>query len=600
MKFQKLSSFLSANIYDIFVVIVLTIFAAISFSLILSESVTGDEYAHIPAAYGYTVQHDFTLNPEHPPLAKLISGTGFVGSHFTYPTDLMHQNIKTADLQWKAGFAFLYYTPGNNPDAILFRTRTPILLASVIGLLFCYILLAKVSGKKVAALATFFTAFSPTVIAHGHLVTNDVLMMTTSTIAVLCFIRFLQNRTWLTGSLAALTMAIAEISKFSAFLLFFFYVLVTILYYLTHNRKSGFIKSIKYSVKVLWPVYLLVIILVYLVYSFEVFGLSHAAQDQWIINTNGEASTHMGTRVLLDINQFPPAAPMVRYVNGFVSSLVRVADGHGANLFGKDYVKGTPIYFPVVSLLKTPTPMILIWMMIFGYALSRISQVKLSLSTYYQLLLNLIRKNPVPTFGALFVAIYFLSAIVSTLDIGIRHLMPIFTWMSYLTALWIIHVLAKLKYKDFLLGKFIAGILIASYGFIALAVFPNYLSYTTEIAGGSANSYRYYNDSNVDWGQSYKAFGKYLKQHPEFTTIYTDTISIEAKNYYTCGSVQPSGCPRIRHLDKALPPAGSYVALGEMQLTIDWANPQGRYASLKHQTPIAKIGDAVYVYYLTK
>ena len=56
----------------------LLLFAALLLTLSLrsarQKSATFDEGLHIPAAYTYAAYGDFRLNPEHPPLVKLLSG----------------------------------------------------------------------------------------------------------------------------------------------------------------------------------------------------------------------------------------------------------------------------------------------------------------------------------------------------------------------------------------------------------------------------------------------------------------------------------------------------------------------------------------------
>ncbi len=46
-----------------------------------------DELAHIPAGYGYVKFLDYRLNPEHPPLVKMIAALPLVFIHLNFPTD---------------------------------------------------------------------------------------------------------------------------------------------------------------------------------------------------------------------------------------------------------------------------------------------------------------------------------------------------------------------------------------------------------------------------------------------------------------------------------------------------------------------------------
>ena len=597
MKSRYIRHAFKRNFFDILAVLIVVAFFSISFLVMRHESATTDEQAHIPAAYSYVMLGDFTLNPEHPPLAKLIGGVGFIGSHYTFPTKLLHENTALGPLQWKVGNAFLYHS-GNNPDSILMRSRLPILIASTLGLLICYLLFCALSSKKIALITLALVALSPTVIAHGHLVTTDVLVMTTTTIAILCFIRYLQKPSLRYGVIAGSTLALAELSKFSAALLFIVYVIVAVLYYYAHQQKTQSRKVVASTLKTLFPVYLSAILIIYVVYSFQVISLSHVAQNNWIINATGNPTSNLDARVLLKINEQPLAAPLVRYIVGFSSSLVRVAVGHGANLLGTDYPTGTAFYFPVISILKTPSPLLAVWLLMLCDAVRRLQKHRKKAARLLENFWLYVQTNPVLVFGGLFTIIYFVAACVGNLDIGIRHLLPLFPWVAFFSAFWIVGVLDKQAGKTISLGKMLFGTFIGLYVLIALIIFPNYIPYTTEIAGGAPQAYRYYNDSNVDWGQSIKYLVSYANQHPNILPLYTDQQFYDAKVYYFCGS-GATGCSQLNQIkDSQKPPKDSYFAVSEMQLTIDWARQNDNLAYLKYKKPIAKIGDSIYLYHM--
>jgi hypothetical protein len=595
MNRQKLSALLKTHFFDGLAITILSIFFVTSFSLIHSESVTSDEQAHIPAAYGYVMQGDFTLNPEHPPLAKLIAGIGFIGSHYNFPTRLMHERTNLSDLQWRVGNVFLYHS-GNSPDSILFRSRLPILVASIIGLFICYVLFAGMSSKKVAFLTLFFTALSPTVIAHGHLVTTDVLVMLTSTIAILCFIRFLQRSSVMTGTIAGISLAVAELSKFSAVLLLLFYIIAAILFYYARNPKPTWQQTIKLTIRTIVPVYLLTAIIIYAVYLLQVIHVSPAIQDAWIVDAT-TTSPHQATQTLLKINSYSPASPLIRYFFGFSSSFLRVTASHNANLLGRNYSTGTVLYFPIVGLLKAPSPLIAIWILMVGFTLKSLKLVHFSGQNIGRVFLRAIRDYPVPTLGAMFAILYFTVACLGTLDIGVRHILPLFTWVAFLSSLWIVSILQKVHYETMPIGKVLVAGFVGLYALVPIFIFPNYIPYTTEIAGGAPAAYRYYNDSNVEWGQPFKYLAIYIKQHPAMAPLYTDWNYFEAKNYYVCGFVDH--CSRWHFInDNQRPSNGSYFVVSEMQLTSDWAYPGGPLAYLKHKKPVAKVGDSIYIYHM--
>src|ERR1043165_7759220 len=67
-------------------------FIALALGDLRSNSPTSDETAHLVAGYSYLVTHDYRLNPEHPPLAKMVAALPLLGmpvwpAKFSRPAD---------------------------------------------------------------------------------------------------------------------------------------------------------------------------------------------------------------------------------------------------------------------------------------------------------------------------------------------------------------------------------------------------------------------------------------------------------------------------------------------------------------------------------
>lgn len=582
--------------WDLLAILVLSLFFVISVGLIQGESATTDEEAHIPAGYSYVMLGDYTLNPEHPPLAKLIAGLGFIGSHFSFPVSILHGENKVTDRQWQAGNAFLYHS-GNNTNEILLRSRLPILIASVIGLFVCYWLFALISSKKIALVTLVFLALSPTVIAHGHLVTTDVLVMTAATIALLCFVRYLERLTPIYAIAAGVTLAVAQLSKFSAALLFVLYPLAAMLFFYAKQPGVGLGRVVRLALRTVVPVVAVALVTVYGVYSLQVVRLSHVAQNDWIVHAVDAPSGRWSAPALLDLNAVPFMPPVVRYLIGLGGSFGRVELSQGANLLGKDYVNGPHSYFPIISILKTPTPLLVLWTLMGVSIATYVARRLGSFKKFPHALLGYVRTQPALAIGMLFASVYFTVAATGSLDIGIRHLSPLFPWVAFASALWLVRVLGRWTYRSLPLGKLLCGGIVAVFVAIAVVVYPNYLPYTTELAGGSPQAYRYYNDSNVDWGQSLKYQATYARTHPNMLPLYTTRGSHDAANYYMCGH---PNCPQLRSVQHITEiPHGSYFVASETVLTIAWGrNEYNELNVFKDKTPAAKVGDSVFIYYV--
>jgi len=123
-------------------------------------SATSDEPLHLAAGYSYWQTRDFRMNPEHPPLAKLVA---------TLPLLALHPRIDTSDSSWKRGiqdafaFKFLY---GNDADRLLFWSRAAMVLIAALGAIATFLWARDLFGPSAGVFATALYAFCPNLIAH--------------------------------------------------------------------------------------------------------------------------------------------------------------------------------------------------------------------------------------------------------------------------------------------------------------------------------------------------------------------------------------------------------------------------------------------------
>lgn len=151
------------------VALVLVAHVALGVASMAVKSVTNDELAHLPAGLAAVATGELRLNPEHPPLVKLLAGLAAATQAPELP--LEGAAYREAN-QWAFGRRVLFES-GNDHRGLLFRGRLPVVGLSVLG---CLGVLAW-SRRRFGAGAGLFSlalyAFSPTVLAHGRLVTMD-------------------------------------------------------------------------------------------------------------------------------------------------------------------------------------------------------------------------------------------------------------------------------------------------------------------------------------------------------------------------------------------------------------------------------------------
>jgi hypothetical protein len=204
--------------------------------------------------------------------------------------------------------------------------------------------------------------------------------------------------------------------------------------------------------------------------------------------------------VLLKLHLLPEA-----WLNGLAHTTHDFA-GRQAFLNGRSYLGGSPAYFPYAWLVKTPLALFGLMALGLGAAFGRHG---ISSRIGWRVTAPLL---------VLF-AVYWAFSLTSSVNIGHRHLMPIYALMLILaggaTVGW-------QRNPVWLRG---AVILLA--GWFAIEswwVRPRYLSYFNQLAGGPANGYRHLVDSNVDVGQDLGGLRDWLAANagsePVFLTFF--------------------------------------------------------------------------------
>lgn len=151
------------------VALILAAHAALAVSSMALKSVTNDELAHLPAGLAAVATGEVRLNPEHPPLVKHLAGA----AAWTLEPELpLEGPAYRAGNQWRFGRRVLFES-GNDHRALLFRGRLPVVGLSLLGCLGVFAWSRRRFGPGAGVFSLALYAFSPTVLAHGRLVTMD-------------------------------------------------------------------------------------------------------------------------------------------------------------------------------------------------------------------------------------------------------------------------------------------------------------------------------------------------------------------------------------------------------------------------------------------
>lgn len=461
---------------------VLLLSAALILQLALSvrgESQTWDEGDHIFAGYMMWTRADFGLNPEHPPLAKLLATVPLLGDSLRVP-QLQNRYFKTEAFLDGRDFVF-----GNDFDSILFRTRMAASILTLALVLLVFFAAREMFGVGAGFIAMALVVFEPNVLANGAVVATDVGLSCFMFASVYAFYRYVKSpsviRLVVTGVAAGLALSV----KHTGLFVFPILLLLAFCEWLGETRRA------REAVRLATALVAVGLIAVALLWAF--YGFRYQARpDGLALNPPlaglaGELKPREAAAVTTVAHW---RALPESYLYGLVD-VRQIEDNSRSYVLGKVYPRGVWFYFPVAFAVKSTLAFLALFAMaIFAMATRRFSCRREIL------------------FLTIPPAFHLLVSMSSGLNIGVRHILPLFVFFSVLIAgaSW------ALIRRDRLWAVSVFGLLLI-HVLSSVRSYPTYLAYSNELWGGPSNTYKYLTDANTDWGQQLKSAKKYLDAH---------------------------------------------------------------------------------------
>jgi len=607
--------------YKLTVVVVLLVSLAIMATVSVQESGTQDELAHIPAGYSYVRYFDYRLNPEHPPLIKMLAGVPLLFLHLNFPTDSLEWQ-DGVNAQWDIGGKFLYES-GNNPDKIIEWARLGPMLVTLVLIAFVYVWSKELIGPKWALLPTLFTALTPNFLAHGHYVTTDVGAALGIFVSIYYFVKYLDHQSKKHLIWAGLAFGFAMLTKFSTVLLVPLFLLIIFIYWIVEIIKTRktidgnkFLHFTGNGFKYLGKVFLVFIIgfaLLYPFYFAVTLNYPRAKQlsdTQYILQTfaggpppAGEPCYAMNAkRCAAELNIWmagnPVFRPLGQYYLGILMVIQRSAGGNTAYFLGKVSNLGNRLYFPAAYTLKEPLPILI--SILLGFLLALYRTGKTAMQKRRHKFVNYFSTHIAEFTMLIFVLLYAAWSINSPLNIGVRHLMPIMPFMYILAASSLKKWTQENHLKKTIKTGIIALLVIWFLADVALA-YPYYLSYYNEFVG-TQNGWKYITDSNYDWGQDLKRLTTYVNEN-HIDKIAVDYFGAGNPQYYMQGVAENWYSAKGNPLESGI----EWLAVsvnqiqGQTEPKIDslYRAPEDEYQWLKNpQEPYAVVGTSIFIYKL--
>jgi 4-amino-4-deoxy-L-arabinose transferase-like glycosyltransferase len=481
--------------------LLLALMAALAGGAALRESVTVDELSHIGAGVSYLQKLDLRMNPEHPPLPKVLAAIPLVlrgvRADYNHISWTFSEKFFQAFLgQWVFGERVL--EKWNEPKTVLAWARLPMLLLTLALGWTLYAFAKQLGGAWGGLLCLIVYVTTPAFLAFGPLVHTDMAVALFSLLAVWTFAEVWREPSRKNALLFGLSFAGALLSKFTAGILLF--VFVSFALSLRWRPVSGQPEDKMVARewrRARWRATLKGVLWAALaVYAFYFIFSWHQPTDA--LDRIGVGPLALILRRLL----FPP----VLYLRGVF--WVLVTGRRPTFILGHTYPHGVWFYFPVVFALKSCLGFLSLLALAGIAGISRKARGATSIAV--------IPPQLATHWRALWISLLVFTGacLLSPLDISIRHFsVPLVLLILLLAPLP--RMLSELRAQT----RFVAALgggatiaLAASCLFTAVLAYPYYFPYINALSMGRP-AYTLVNDSNVDWNQSLPEVRRFAQQH---------------------------------------------------------------------------------------
>ena len=531
---------------DTISIILLLVLAA---QLLLSfrrNSATYDEQYHIANGIYFLRTGDPGLIPAHPPLIQVIASLPLLADR-----DLVVPVRDSASTVSNLEYSdqLLWRLNPNGPSMVT-RARVPIIALTLLLAVTVYAWTRQLFGPNSGLLALTLLTFDPNILAHGNLATNDIGVTFFATLALFAFWRWMTRPTGVRAGIAGLTLGLALVSKFSAVYLIPVVIIILLTDRIWKSPTAASRLTAKTTLLYVAVIAAAAYFAIWLGYGFRV-----------------------GT-----LKGFP--FPAREYLTALKEGTSLIAGGKPSFLLGAHSPTGWWYYFPVAFAVKTPLPTLILIAASFVFVYRR--------GTWSSSLPLLIP-----------VVVYFAICLATTFNIGYRHLLPILPCLLIFTG-----QLALIDWKTSRAGTgaILAMVIWLTVG--SVTIFPHYLTFFNELAGGPDNGHKILVDSNLDWGQDLIGLREYMAAEniPSVKLSYHGTADPSA--YGVVYEPLPS-YPHNQWTGDTVPdilrnPPNGVYAISVNNLQGLRLNNRDLYATFRQRKPDAIVGHSIFIYRINR
>ncbi len=450
------------------------LFLALSLPSLWGDSATADEPTHLLSGCRALRLGDFTFNPEHPPLAKILMALPSLAQGVRLPGE-------------KDGYVLLYQC-GNDPDRVLRWARVPNLLWGLLTLVLIYRIARELFGPKGAFVSLFLAALCPMLLAHCSLVTIDASVTAMTLLTIEVFRGLYGNLGIVRCFWCGIVLGLALSTKFSAVFLIPVLMWSWLVAYIRRKRLVNAPGTpgiwdealrVRTLGRVAGAVLLISVTCGALVWGMYGFRFRASPGDahpfEWTFESS-EGSTTKKLVLFARDHRLLPESYLYGYLYMHENSLRR-----RAYALGQYSEAGWAWYFPFAFLVKTPVGTLIL---IAAGMYASYRRLRLGTARDAFLLVPLI--------------FYWVLAVNSNLNIGVRHLLPVLP--LFLIFAGGVTIPPPRPTGPSWTSIAVLGLLTLS-GVEAIANAPHHLAFFNPAARMAWNRHDMLVDSNLDWGQ---------------------------------------------------------------------------------------------------
>jgi hypothetical protein len=532
------------------------------------ETQTWDEGIHISAGYSYLKLGDYSWNVEHPPLVKMVSALplGLMG----LTTEPNGADGKRKD-QIRYGIDFLYKNR-RDADSILMAARSANILLTLLFTAAVAWWTRRRYGPAAGLAAAALCAFDPNLMAHGRYVTTDFPVTVFFFFACVLWVEYLEEASVWRLLAAAAATGLALITKFSAVLLI---PALAILYAACWIRrpKEFPVRRAALAAGIVMATVVLMVVVVYWPETVRCWRTKVPQLSTVVVrgNATGEALFYLGRWLHL---------PAHAYLFGLNAVADHNAGGHASYLMGMRSETGWWYYFPVVFAVKSTMAALCAAVLVLCAGLWQ---------AWRREWISRIGITPMTLGLALPPLLYFGFSMTSGINIGMRHILPVYPFLYVGAAAWLATRANRRR------GVYVLATLAALQIGECARITPDYLAFFNELAGGPGRGPEYLVDSNIDWGQDVKKLGLWLDAHGGQRRTRVYYFGNAQMSYY---GIDDMGYPEPMD-EKGWDAIDEYCVANVTSLEGVYV-PLNSLAPLRMREPVAKIGWSMYVYDLRK